>query len=240
MYKIAALYHFTRLENLPELRVLLRAEFVAHNLCGTLLLAPEGINGTLAGSEADVAAMLDILTQRTGLLSDNVKFSFTAEKPFKRLKIRLKREIITFKQSTDLDTIGTYVAPEEWNALLADPDVVVLDTRNRYETELGTFAGAQDPKIDTFTQFADYVRENLNPAQHKKIAMYCTGGIRCEKASAYMLAKGFSQVYHLKGGILKYLETIPPAQSKWQGECFVFDQRIAVGHGIAPTTYETD
>ena len=156
------------------------------------------------------------------------------EKPFNRLKLRLKREIITFKQpSADPATLaGTYVDPQDWNALIDDPDVVLLDTRNKYETMIGSFAGAEDPQIDTFTEFADYVRAKLDPQQHKKIAMFCTGGIRCEKASAFMRAEGFPAVYHLKGGILKYLEDVAPEQSRWNGECYVFDRRIAVGHGL--------
>jgi UPF0176 protein len=235
MYKIAALYHFTPLENLPTLRANLREQCVTNGICGTLLVAPEGINGTIAGSEKSVSFILDVLRERAGLPADNVKLSFAQDKPFKRLKVRLKREIITFKQSAAnpiVQKTGTYVTPQEWNKLLDDPDVIVIDVRNAYETELGTFAGALDPKLKTFSGLADYTQANFNPAQHKKIAMFCTGGIRCEKASAYMLAEGFSEVYHLKGGILKYLEEVPPEQSKWQGKCFVFDERIAVGHGV--------
>jgi UPF0176 protein len=166
---------------------------------------------------------------------EDVKFSSSETKPFQRLKIRLKKEIITFNQSAADPTVrvGTYVTPEKWNALLDDPEMVVLDTRNKYETMIGTFAHAQDPQIETFTEFADYVREHLDPQKHKKIAMYCTGGIRCEKASAFMLAEGFSEVYHLKGGILKYLEQVEPELSRWQGECYVFDRRVAVGHGLS-------
>ncbi len=235
MYKIAALYHFTPLEALPALRVELRERCLANGICGTLLIAPEGINGTLAGSEEGIAALLDSLRNCCGLPTDNVKFSFAEDKPFKRLKVRLKREIITFKKSAGnplTQKTGAYVTPQEWNKLIDDPSVVVIDVRNAYETELGTFAGAIDPKLKSFSELADYTQANFNPAQHKKIAMFCTGGIRCEKASAYMLAEGFEEVYHLKGGILKYLEEIPPGQSKWQGKCFVFDERVAVGYGV--------
>jgi len=198
------------------------------------LVAPEGINGTLAGSQANIESLLAILHTQTGLPLEDVKFSYADEKPFNRLKVRLKREIITFKQpSADPSrVVGTYVAPQDWNALLDDPETILLDTRNRYETKVGLFVGAQDPQIDTFTEFADYVRTNLDPQRHKKIAMYCTGGIRCEKASAFMRAEGFEEVYHLKGGILKYLETVAPDQSRWKGECYVFDRRMAVGHGL--------
>jgi UPF0176 protein len=238
-HTIAAFYHFVPLQDLPSLRQELLAEFSALNLCGSLLLAPEGLNATLAGSDDNVKMMLNILRQRAGLPLADVKFSYADEKPFLRLKIRLKREIITFKQpaADPNKQVGTYVAAKDWNTLLNDPEVVVLDTRNSYETMIGAFAGAEVPKIETFTEFADYVRSNLDPKQHKKVAMYCTGGIRCEKASAFMLAEGFEQVYHLKGGILKYLEDVPADQSKWNGECYVFDRRIAVGHGLSTGRY---
>jgi len=238
-YTIAALYRFTPLTDLPSLRAELVAAFAALGICGTLLLAQEGINGTLAGSEASVAAMLDILKSKTGLAREEVKFSHADDKPFLRLKIRLKKELITFKQPAADPNIrvGTYVEPEAWNALLDDPDVLVLDTRNTYETMIGTFQKAVDPKIDCFTEFADFVRRNLDPNKQKKIAMFCTGGIRCEKASAFMLAEGFPEVYHLKGGILKYLEDVKPENSKWNGECYVFDRRMAVGHGLTTGRY---
>lgn len=234
-YTIAALYRFVSLPDIASLRQELLRAFAPLNLCGTLLIAPEGINGTLAGGEADVEAMLALLNRYTGLPREEVKFSHAEEKPFNRLKLRLKREIITFKQpaADPAKLAGTHVAPQDWNALLADPETVLLDTRNKYETMIGTFAGAHDPQIDSFTEFADYVRAKLDPQKHKKIAMFCTGGIRCEKASAFMRAEGFSEVYHLKGGILKYLEEVAPEESRWQGECYVFDRRIAVGHGLA-------
>jgi UPF0176 protein len=235
-YTVAALYRFVPLQDLPALKRALLDEFAPLDLCGTLLLAHEGINGTLAGAAADVESMLKILHQRTGLPREDVKFSFAEEKPFNRLKLRLKREIITFKQPVADPSIrvGTRVAPQDWNGLLDDPEIVLLDTRNKYETLIGSFAGAEDPQIDTFTEFADYVRAKLDPARHKKIAMFCTGGIRCEKASAFMLAEGFEEVYHLKGGILKYLEEVSPEKSRWNGDCYVFDRRIAVGHGLKP------
>ena len=233
-YTIAAFYCFTPVADPAALREVLLVQFMSLDLRGTLLLAPEGINGTLAGTDADIAIMLDVLAKQTGLPRDDVKFSSAAENPFDRLKLRVKREIITFNQpaADPARLAGTYVAAADWNALLDDPAVLVLDTRNRYETLIGTFAGAVVPPIDTFTAFADYVRANLDPATHKKIAMFCTGGIRCEKASAFMRAEGFPEVYHLRGGILKYLAVIPPAASRWQGECYVFDRRMAVGHGL--------
>lgn len=238
-YSIAALYHFTAIADPAALRARLRAAFAPLDLCGTLLIAPEGINGTLAGQGPAIETMLAHLTAETGLPRDSVKASTASEKPFNRLKLRLKREIITFNQpqADPARLAGTYVEPQDWNALIAAPDVTLLDTRNHYETAIGAFAGAQDPRIATFTAFADYVRQHLDPARHRKIAMYCTGGIRCEKASAFMRAEGFAKVYHLKGGILKYLEQIPAAESRWQGGCYVFDKRVAVTHGLAETAH---
>jgi UPF0176 protein len=239
IYTVAALYRFVPISDPAALRAALKPIFLELDLCGTLLIAPEGINGTLAGSEAAVDQMLQILKDQTGLPRSDVKFSSAPEKPFHRLKIRLKREIITFNQpSADPNKLkGDYVEPTAWNALISDPDVVVLDARNAYETVVGTFERALDPNIERFTDFADYVRSNLDPAKHKKIAMYCTGGIRCEKASAFMRSEGFEEVYHLKGGILKYLEEVPPVASKWNGECYVFDRRVAVGHGLSTGRY---
>ena len=238
-YTIAALYRFTPVGDPPTLQTALKAALTPLGLRGTLLIAPEGINGTLAGSKEAVEALLDILQERTGLPREDVKFSEAAEMPFHRLKIRLKREIITFGQpEADPATLaGEYVAPSDWNALTADPDVLVLDTRNRYETRLGSFAGAIDPGLEHFSEFAAYVRENLDPAQHRKVAMFCTGGIRCEKASAFMRREGFAEVYHLRGGILKYLEEVDVEGSRWQGECYVFDHRMAVGHGLTTGRY---
>ena len=238
-YTVAALYRFTPITDTSALRDMLKPAFAALGLCGSLLIAPEGINGTLAGSAGAIDAMLVLLEKQTGLPRADVKFSTAPEKPFNRLKIRLKREIITFNQAeADPSRLaGTYVEAKDWNALTADPDVVVLDTRNRYETAIGKFASAHDPQIEHFTDFANYVRTQLDPAQHKKIAMYCTGGIRCEKASAFMRAEGFGEVYHLKGGILKYLEDVPATESTWQGECYVFDKRMAVGHGLTTGNY---
>jgi UPF0176 protein len=240
-YRIAALYRFTPLPDLAPLRLELLERFRQLDLCGTLLLAPEGINGTLAGTDDDIEAMVELLGQKTGLARDEVKFAQAEDKPFRRLKVRLKREIVTFRQPSADPTlrVGTYVAPRDWNKLVDDPEVFLLDTRNKYETMIGMFAGTHDPEIDTFTEFAGYVRSKLDPKKHKKIAMFCTGGIRCERASAFMLAEGFEEVYHLKGGILKYLEEIPPEESRWQGDCYVFDHRIGVGHGLKPGNYST-
>ncbi len=238
-YTIAALYLFVPLRDPASIREKMIEELAPLNLCGTLLIAPEGINGTLAGSAEAVENMLALLGQYFGLTRREVKFSYADEKPFKRFKIRLKQEIVTFRQpEADPNLrVGVYVSAADWNALISDPEVLVIDTRNRYETMIGSFIGAKDPKIDRFTEFADFVRAELDPKRHTKIAMFCTGGIRCEKASAFMLAEGFPEVYHLKGGILKYLEDVPFEESRWQGECYVFDRRMAVGHGLTPGRY---
>ena len=231
MVTIAAFYRFLALEAPAALRDELRATFAATDLRGTALIAPEGINGTMAGSPETIEALLAFLANRTVLDRAEVKFSTAEGPPFRRLKFKLKREIITFRNATvDPTRPGQYVDPEAWNALLADPEVLLLDTRNTYETAIGTFAGATTPPLDTFSDFSDYVRENLDSAKHLKVAMFCTGGIRCEKASAYMLQQGFPEVFHLKGGILKYLEQVPEAASQWQGACYIFDERVSVDH----------
>ncbi|MGD9649675.1 MAG: rhodanese-related sulfurtransferase [Dongiaceae bacterium] len=239
LYTVAALYRFTPIANPGHLRQTLKNAFAELELYGSLLIAPEGINGTLAGPAGAIDRMLEILAIHTQLPREDVKFSTAEKKPFNRLKIRLKREIITFKQpnADPARLAGAYVTAQEWNELIADSEVTLLDTRNSYETMIGTFAGARDPAIENFTDFAAYVRQNLDPKKHKKIAMFCTGGIRCEKASAFMRAEGFEEVYHLKGGILKYLEEVPLEASKWQGECYVFDRRVSVGHGLKEGNY---
>ncbi|HBR69461.1 MAG TPA: hypothetical protein DEA55_08815 [Rhodospirillaceae bacterium] len=233
-YKIAALYRFTPIDNTAALKAEILDFCRDFALCGTLLLAPEGINGTFAGSPENMDKAIAFLDQKLGITQGELKYSASAKKPFNRFKVRLKKEIITMKapEADPNKQVGAYVEAQDWNALISDPDVTVIDTRNDYETKVGIFKGARDPQIKTFTEFKDYVAENLDPAQHKKIAMFCTGGIRCEKASSYMLAHGFEEVYHLKGGILKYLETIPADESLWEGECFIFDQRVSVTHGL--------
>jgi UPF0176 protein len=237
-YLIAALYKFVSLPNYADLQVPIHAACDTHNIKGTLLLAAEGINGTIAGLPEDLKAVLHFL--RTDALFEGKlaaldhKESYAYKHPFYRMKVKLKKEIVTMGvPSVNPDnTVGTYVKPDDWNALIADPDVIVLDTRNDYEVHIGTFKGAINPKTTTFREFPEYVAQNLDKTKHKKIAMFCTGGIRCEKASSYMLEQGFEKVYHLQGGILKYLETVPEETSLWQGECFVFDQRVAVKHGL--------
>lgn len=230
-YTIAAFYRFVRLSEPAVLREELLSSFGDSDLLGTTLIAGEGINGTVAGSAATVDRLLQLLADRVGLGRAEVKFSSSEESPFKRLKFKTKAEIITFRDvAVDPTRPGTYVEPQQWNELISDPDVLVLDTRNTYESETGTFEGAVTPKLDRFSDFVTYVRENLDTAKHRKVAMFCTGGIRCEKASAFMLQEGFEEVYHLKGGILKYLEQTPKHDSRWQGGCYVFDRRTAVDH----------
>lgn len=201
-------------------------------ICGIILLADEGVNGTIAGPSKE--AVDEILAQLPFNENAEIKWSTASVQPFFKFKVRLKKEIITMKapEANPNEIVGDYVEPKDWNALISDPDVLVLDTRNTYETELGTFKNAVDPNIQHFTHFKDFVETLPEDAKGKKVAMFCTGGIRCEKASAYMLAHGFNEVYHLKGGILKYLETVPKENSLWEGACFVFDKRVALEHGL--------
>lgn len=235
MWTIAALYRFVALADLPTLQKVINDVCDAHDICGILLLAPEGINGTIAApSHAAMTAIIDCLDKNCGVTHGELKYSSASDRPFRKMRVRLKKEIITMgaPEADPTKRVGTYVAPQDWNDLIAQDDVTLIDTRNDYETAVGIFKGALDPNIQTFTQFKDWVSENLDPQVHKKVAMFCTGGIRCEKASSYMLAHGFEEVYHLKGGILKYLEEIPVQDSTWNGDCFVFDRRVAVGHGL--------
>lgn len=231
---VAALYKFASLPDYKEMQGALHGFCVSQGLKGTLLLATEGINGTVAGTRSGIDALIAYLKSDTRLANLEHKESYAEEMPFYRMKIRLKKEIVTLGvPGVDPNkTVGTYVTPEDWNALISDPDVVLVDTRNGYEYDIGTFRGAIDPHTVTFREFPAYVSKHLDPAKHKKVAMFCTGGIRCEKASSFMLEQGFEEVYHLQGGILKYLENIPQENSLWEGECFVFDQRVAVGHGL--------
>lgn len=234
MWTVAALYRFVELSDLPKLQAALKDACEENDICGTILIAPEGVNGTIAGVGEKLDAIIAVLDARTGIKSGELKYSTSTGKPFLRMKVRIKKEIITMAapEANPAKIVGKYVDPEDWNALIADPDVTLIDTRNDYETAVGIFKGAIDPNIQKFTDFKNFVAEKMDPAKQKKIAMFCTGGIRCEKASAYMLAHGFEEVYHLKGGILKYLETVPADSSQWNGECFVFDRRVAVGHGL--------
>ena len=235
---VAAFYQFAALPDFRELREPLRAICADLELKGSVLLAHEGINGTLAGSADAIDALIAELRdgELFGGRLDNLelKFSRASAMPFARLKTRLKKEIVTLGDSTADPTraVGTYVDAADWNELIATPDTLVIDTRNAFEVAMGSFAGAVDPGIKSFGQFKEFAARHLDPEKHRKIAMFCTGGIRCEKASAYLLSRGFAEVYHLKGGILKYLEAMPESESRWRGECFVFDERGALGHGL--------
>ena len=241
---IVALYKFTSLPQFEELRPPLQTAARKAGVRGTLLLAHEGINGTLAGSREAIECFLERLEREPTIGPLEVKFSFAEEQPFYRMKVRLKREIVTLGQPAvdPTNTVGTYVDPAEWNRLIDDPDTLVIDTRNDYEVSIGTFENAVNPETSSFRDFADFVDEKLKPLvkdrKPKNIAMFCTGGIRCEKSTSYLLQEGFENVFHLKGGILKYLETIPQDNSKWQGECFVFDGRVSVGHDLQPGSYD--
>ncbi len=237
---VAALYQFVTLEDFASLREPLLDVCQRAGVRGTLLLAREGINGTIAGKRAGIDAVLDFLRADRRLVDLEHKESFDDHMPFYRMKVKLKKEIVTMgvEAIDPNETVGTYVQPRDWNALVNDPEVVLIDTRNDYEYGIGTFRGAIDPHTTSFREFPAYVRENLDPAKHKKVAMFCTGGIRCEKASAFMLKEGFDEVYHLQGGILKYLEEVPEGESTWEGECFVFDNRVAVNHRLEKGQYD--
>ena len=237
---VTAFYRFVTIAQPADLQASLSALGEGLGIRGTILLAPEGINATISGTADAIAHVLARLREDPRFGGMASKDSVAPEHPFQRFKVKLKPEIVTFgvPEANPADRAGTYVAPQDWNALIQDPDVFVLDTRNTYEVKIGTFPGARDPGTRSFRQFPDYVKANLDPKRQKKVAMFCTGGIRCEKASAYLLGQGFEQVYHLEGGILKYLETMPAAESMWQGECFVFDERVALLHDLGPGQHE--
>lgn len=237
-YKVAAFYQFAPLPDFRDLREPLRTLCGDLALRGSVLLAPEGINGTLAGSAGAIDEFVATLRHgdlfRGRLDHLELKFSAALAMPFGRLKIRLKKEIVTFGDAAadPARQVGIYVEPKDWNDLIASPGTVLIDTRNAFEVAIGTFEGAIDPAIASFGQFKEFTARHLDPARDRKIAMFCTGGIRCEKASSYLLSRGFAEVYHLKGGILNYLEQVAEAESRWRGECFVFDERVALGHGL--------
>ncbi|MGV8856086.1 MAG: rhodanese-related sulfurtransferase [Devosia sp.] len=237
-YKVMALYKFADLPDAGSIQPVLAELCCSTGIKGTLILAPEGINGTVAGTPAAIEALAHWLFE-TGLFGKRlagaeIKYSGASEMPFLRMKVRLKPEIVTLRapEANPAKAVGTYVEPENWNGLIARNDVVLVDTRNDYEVGLGSFTRALDPGTANFTEFKDYVATHLDPARDKKVAMFCTGGIRCEKASSYLLSKGFEEVFHLKGGILRYLEVVPESESRFAGECFVFDERVSVGHGL--------
>lgn len=235
---VAALYHFTRFDAPDAIRAALVKACTTHGIKGTLLVAREGLNGTIAGTDDGIARILADIAALPGCADVDHKLSRAAAMPFKRMKVRLKAEIVTMGEPDidPLDKVGHYVTPDAWNELIADPDTILIDTRNDYEVALGTFRGAIDPGTRSFREFPGWFREHrdaLLSGGAKRVAMFCTGGIRCEKSTAFLKAEGIDAVYHLKGGILKYLEDVPADQSLWDGECFVFDERVSVGHGLA-------
>jgi len=239
-YVTCALYKFVALPNYGSIRHPLLKIMTDNQVFGTLLLASEGINGTISGTRASIDTVLHWLAQQPGLDNIDTKESYDDNIPFYRTKVKLKKEIVTMGvEGIDPNqVVGTYVKPADWNALISDPDVLVVDTRNNYEVEIGTFKDAVNPNTTSFREFPAWATENIEPDKTKKIAMFCTGGIRCEKSTAYMKEQGFDEVYHLEGGILKYLEEVPKEQTLWQGECFVFDNRVAVDHDLKRGSYD--
>lgn len=239
-YVVAALYKFADLSDYKAFQPKLLTVCKKHKVMGTLLLAEEGINGTIAGSREGIDAVLYYIRSHPSLNDLEHKESFASKQPFLRMKVKLKKEIVTMGVPgiTPRNAVGTYVEPKAWNELLSRDDVVIIDTRNDYEYEIGTFKSAINPKTETFREFPKYMKENWDPQKYKKIVSFCTGGIRCERSTALLKEMGYEEVYHLKGGILKYLEEIPESESFWQGECFVFDNRVSVTHGVKEGTYD--
>ena len=233
-YHVATFYTFVPLPDVEEWQLRLRRACTEHSIKGTILLAEEGLNATISGSSHGVQAIIDLLASDERFAEMAIKTSTYTRRPFKRMKVRVKPEIVTFgvPDVDPLSRVGTYVKPSAWNDLLEDPDVTVVDTRNDFEVELGTFANAVNPNTKSFRDFATYVDDQLSPEANPKVALFCTGGIRCEKATSYLLDRGFTDVYHLDGGILNYLANVDEDQSQWQGDCFVFDERVAVTHGV--------
>ena len=240
MHAICALYKFTRLDDFETIQLPLKGFLDSLSVKGTLLLAREGINGTISGNQSSLEKVLEYLQSDSRFLGLEYKFSYSKKTPFKRLKVKLKKEIVTMGL-TEIDpthSVGTYVKPKDWNKLINDPDVVLIDTRNNYEYEIGSFKGAVNPKTETFREFPSFTKNSLEKYRNKKIAMFCTGGIRCEKSTAYLKSKGYKDVFHLQGGILKYLEEVNEDESLWEGECFVFDDRVAVKHNLEQGQYD--
>lgn len=237
---VCALYKFVRLPRYESLRTPLRNAMLEHDVRGTLLLANEGINGTVAGSRESIDFLLSWLKEHEEFADLDYKESYTDAMPFLRTKVKLKKEIVTMGvEGIDPNrTVGTYVDPKQWNEIISDPETVLVDTRNDYEYEIGTFKGALNPNTTTFREFPSYVQNELDPKKPRKVAMFCTGGIRCEKSTAFLKEQGYDEVYHLKGGILKYLEEVPKEESMWEGECFVFDDRVSVNHDLEPGQYD--
>jgi UPF0176 protein len=236
---VATFYKFVQLADYTEKRAPLLTYCQEQGIKGTILLAAEGINATISGTRQAIDALLSFLRSDPRLADLEPKESYAGAPPFERMKVRLKKEIVTLGLPgvAPEKKVGSYVQPKDWNTLITDPDVLVIDTRNQFEVEIGTFKRAESPRTESFREFPAYVRTHLDPEQHKKVALFCTGGIRCEKASSFLLEQGFQEVYHLQGGILKYLEEVPLEESLWQGECFVFDQRVAIDHSLAVGSY---
>ncbi|WP_045837130.1 rhodanese-related sulfurtransferase [Hyphomicrobium sp. 99] len=232
--KVAAFYKFVPIDDPAELQTSLREVCLAHAIKGTILIAREGINATVSGASGDIDALIATIVSDARFSDLEVKYSEAGDHPFQRLKVKIKREIVTFgvPDAQPAVATGTFVEPDAWNALISEPDVLVIDTRNDYEFQVGTFEGAHNPETRAFNEFPDYVKRTLASDPKRRIAMFCTGGIRCEKASAFLLREGFPNVYQLNGGILRYLEKVPPEESLWRGECFVFDERVALEHGV--------
>lgn len=239
-YTVAAFYKFVPITDLATKKSQILASCREEDIKGTIILAEEGINGTIAGSDSALTAILEQLRKIPNLENLEHKESKSQKQPFARLKVKIKQEIVTIgvPDANPNQQVGTYVDPQDWNQIISDPEVVVIDTRNDYEVKLGSFQGASNPKTESFREFPEYAANHLDPQEHPKVAMFCTGGIRCEKASSYLLSQGFKEVYHLKGGILKYLENVPSEESMWEGECFVFDERVAVKEGLKSGSYD--
>jgi len=239
-FTFASFYRFLVLDNLKDLQNKFLNWCNESQIKGTILIAKEGINANIVGEKKELDKVINNIKKELNYESLEIKFCEVEKMPFKRMKVKIKREIITFgiDEANPNIQVGTYIKPKDWNNLISNPEVKVVDTRNEYEYEIGTFKNAQNPHIDSFTQFNDYINNNLNPEKDEKVALFCTGGIRCEKVTALMLSKGFKEVYHLEGGILKYLEEIPPQETLWEGECFVFDERITVKHGLEKGSYQ--
>ena len=237
---VTALYKFTPFADYENYQAPLKQVMLDNDVKGTLLIASEGINGTISGERTGMNKVLDYIRSIAAIGEFDYKESLTDAQPFYRTKVKLKKEIVTMgvEGIDPLQSVGRYVKPSEWNDLISDPDVLLIDTRNDYEVQIGTFKNAVNPKTQTFREFPEYVQKELDPAKHKKVAMFCTGGIRCEKSTAYLREQGFEEVYHLEGGILKYLEDMPSEESLWQGDCFVFDNRVAVGHDLQKGEYD--
>jgi UPF0176 protein len=239
-YTFASFYQFVKLNNLSELKNRLLNWCNQAGIKGTILIATEGINANIVGNKNQVEIVVNQIKNNLNLDKLAVKLCTVAQTPFQRMKVKIKPEIITFgvAEANPHEQVGTYVKAQDWNKLISQPDVTLIDTRNEYEVKIGTFKRAKNPHIDSFKEFNDYIKHNLAPEKNEKVALFCTGGIRCEKVTALMLSKGFKEVYHLEGGILKYLQEIPPEESLWEGECFVFDERVAVKYGLEHGSYK--